>query len=188
MPNKFFSPKIKKDGDSMQDLKIHDDVSNFKVRNDSGTAIPTKVSINGLNVRCRAIDYHADIESVPTCTVELVALGDIEVNHAAIRFSFTPHTITDAVKILRHELSQDTYLRKGFLESIKSALKDAPAGMGLPDVAQMVLDRLVGAELHVYKCSEDCVNCNVGQCRDTNGDGLADECRADHCPAGNDMI
>ena len=31
-----------------------------------------------------------------------------------------------------------------WLASIESALKDAPVGMGLYDVARMVLDRLVG--------------------------------------------
>ena len=135
-------------GDSTQDLKIHDDISTFKVRNDSGTAIPTKVSINGLDVRCRSIDYHADVESVPICSVELVALGDIEVVHAAIRFSFTPHTVTDAVKILRHELLQDTYLRKGFLESIGSAIDDMARDKcdSGTDPAEYMLDRLVGVE------------------------------------------
>ena len=135
-------------GDSAQDLKIHDDISSFKVRNDSGTTIPTKVSINGLDVRCRSIDYHADIESVPTCTVELAALGDIEVNHADIRFSFTPHTVTDAVKILRHELSQDTYLRKSFLASIGSAIDDMTQNKcdSSTDPAEYILNRLIGEE------------------------------------------
>lgn len=136
----------------MQDLKIKDDAVNFKVRNDSGTTIPTKVSINGIDVRCRSIDYHADIESVPTCTVELLTLGDIEVNHADILFRFTPDTVENAIKILRHELMVRGDLYDSFAASIESSVREQ--GLQLPfqptrEVAEKILDRVIGVESNV---------------------------------------
>ena len=134
----------------MQDLKIHDDTAKLMVRNDTGTAIPTKVSINGLDVRCRSVHYYADTETVPTCAVELLALGDIEVNHADILFRFTPNTVEDAVKILHHELLERGYLYDSFAASIESSVKEQGL-QGLPfqptrEIARMILDRVVGDE------------------------------------------
>lgn len=133
----------------MQDLNIKDDVVDFKVRNDSGKIIPTKVSINGLDVRCRSVHYYADTEMIPTCTVELLTLGDIEVNHADILFRFTPDTVEDAVKILRHELLKHGELYDSFVASIESSVKDQ--FLVLPfqptrEVAEKILDRVIGEE------------------------------------------
>lgn len=60
------------------------------------------------------------------------------------RDASSSYTVTDAVKILRHELLQDPELRKGFLASIESALKDAPADIGLYDMAEKILERITG--------------------------------------------
>ena len=134
----------------MQDLKIHDEIADFKVRNNSGTTIPTKVSINGTEMRCRSIDYHVDLETIPVCTVELLAFGDIEVNHADILFRFTPDTVEDAVKILRNELLRHGDLYSAFVASIESSVKEQKL-QGLPfqptrEIAEKILDRVIGKE------------------------------------------
>lgn len=117
-----------------------------KIINKNGKLIPTEVSIDGQPVRARSIDYHASLVSAPVVTLELPSLVDIEVNHAEIQFRFTPETITDAVKILRHELLNDTDLYAGFKASIKSALDEAKPYMDEENLAKAVLDRLIGEE------------------------------------------
>ena len=47
---------------------------------------------------------------------EIDMLGDV-------RFSFTPHTIEKAVKVLRNELLKIGDIYKGFLSSMESAVR-----------------------------------------------------------------
>ena len=115
-----------------------------KVFNNNGNIIPTHVEVDGKPLRCRKINYHADLKSVPTFTFEVQALSDIEVNHAEICFKFHPETLTDALKILRHELMQhgDTY--NGFIASIESALNESKPYVRENNLAKAVLDRIIG--------------------------------------------
>lgn len=120
-----------------------------KIRNDSGKVIPTTyISIDGVPIRCRSVDYHADVDSVPEFTLGLAALTDIEVNDADIRFRFTPETVTDAVKVLRNALLTDKELWDGFIASISSAIDDMEKHKIGESVspAEYILDRLVGVE------------------------------------------
>lgn len=115
-----------------------------KVFNNNGKIVPTHVEIDGKPLRCRAIDYHSDMNTVPTFTFEVPALSDIEVNHAEICFKFHPETVTDAVKILRYELMLNGEVYGGFLESIKSAMNDMENGIDIEDAAKVILSRIIG--------------------------------------------
>lgn len=116
-----------------------------KVFNDNGNIIPTHIEIDGKTLKkCRSIDYHADADSVPTFTFEVMALSDIEVNHADICFKFYPETVVEAVKILRHELMQHGDVYNGFACSIESALKEAKPYTKEIDLARAILDRIIG--------------------------------------------
>lgn len=117
-----------------------------KVFNNNGKIIPTHVEIDGKPLRCRSIDYHADHESFPMFVFEVSALSDIEVNHADIRFKFHPETVTDAVKILRHELMRHNEIYYGFMGSIKSALNDMDDGISIDDSAEAILRRIIGVD------------------------------------------
>lgn len=117
-----------------------------KVFNDNGNIIPTHIEIDGKTLKkCRSIDYHADADSVPTFTFEVMALSDIEVNHADIFFKFHPQTVEESVKILRHELMQHGDVYNGFVCSIESALKEAKPYTKEIDLARAILDRIIGA-------------------------------------------
>ena len=115
-----------------------------KVFNNNGNIIPTHVEIDGKPLRCRSIDYHAEVDCIPAFTFEVFAMSDIEANHADIRFKFHPETVTDAVKILRHELMQhgDTY--NGFISSIESALNESKPYVRENNLAKAILDRIIG--------------------------------------------
>ena len=132
-----------------------------KVFNDTGKVTPTHIEIDGNPIRCSSVDYHVDLESIPKFTFEIAALTDIEVNHAGIQFRFTPQTVVDAVKILRHELMNDEVLRSGFTCSIASALKEfqnEKCEYGIcvepydPDeLAETVLRRIIGGNDTCFK-------------------------------------
>ena len=117
-----------------------------KVFNNNGNIVPTHVEIDGKPLRCRSIDYHAEADHIPTFAFEVIALSDIEVNHAGICFKFHPETVTDAVKILRHELIQhgDTY--NGFISSIESALNESKPYVRENNLAKAILDRIIGVD------------------------------------------
>lgn len=116
-----------------------------KVFNNNGNIIPTHVEIDGKPLRCRSIDYHAEVDCIPTFTFEVLALPDIEVNHADIRFKFHPWTVVEAVKILRHELMLHGEVYEGFLGSIKSALNDMNGDTSsINKAAEKILGRIIG--------------------------------------------
>lgn len=116
-----------------------------KVFNDSEKVIPTNVEIDGKPMPCRSIDYHVDIDTVPVFTFEVMALSDLEVNHADICFKYHPETVVEAVKILRHELMQHGDVYNGFACSIESALKEAKPYTKEIDLARAVMNRIIGA-------------------------------------------
>ncbi len=55
-------------------------------------------------------------------------------------------TIQQAVTIVRDELLKHGDLYDGFCASISSTLKEIPSGMGLYDVAEKILDGMIGEE------------------------------------------
>lgn len=115
-----------------------------KLFNKNGKIDTTHVEIDGRPMRCRTIDYHAEPGLVPTFTFEVMALSDIEVNHADICFKFHPETVTDAVKVLRSELMQHGDVYNGFAYSIESSLNEAKPYTKERDLARAILDRIIG--------------------------------------------
>lgn len=53
-------------------------------------------------------------------------------------------TIQQAVTVVRDELLKHGDLYNGFRASISGTLKEIPTGMGLYDVAEKILDGLIG--------------------------------------------
>lgn len=53
-------------------------------------------------------------------------------------------TVQQAVTVIRDELLKHGDLYDGFRASISSTLKEIPTGMGLYDVAEKILDGLIG--------------------------------------------
>lgn len=115
-----------------------------KVFNNNGNVVPTHVEIDGKPLRCRSIDYHAEADYIPTFAFEVMALSDIEVNHADICFKYHPESVEESVKILRHELMLHGEVYGGFLESIKSALHDIGDETDITGAAKLILSRIIG--------------------------------------------
>lgn len=55
-------------------------------------------------------------------------------------------TVQQAVTVVGNELLKHGDLYDGFLASISSTLKEIPVGTGLYDVAEKILDGLIGEE------------------------------------------
>lgn len=112
----------------------------------SDNSYKTHAFIDDIEISNKAtgIRFEQNAGEVPTFTFETVGLPDIEIENADIRFRFTPETIEDAAKVIRHSLSTDRELYDAFVASISSALKEVPTGAGLYDAAKSVADRIIG--------------------------------------------
>lgn len=118
----------------MQTVKIH-----------SNENLLTKIYVGKSEIKkVRSVEFNQSVDTVPAFTFETLGFPDIEIDNPDIRFRFTPETVTDAVKVLRHSLIADKELYNAFVASIASALKEIPAGTGLYDVAEAVADRIIG--------------------------------------------
>lgn len=96
-------------------------------------------------MRCIGIEYTQYAGEVPQCVLEMPCLPDLDIL-ANLQFQFTPKTIQEATKVLRHSLITDAVLYDAFRASIESALKEIPTGTGLYDVAKAIADRIIGEE------------------------------------------
>ncbi len=105
---------------------------------------PTQILIDGQPLKAVSAKFQQSVDTVPICEIEIHALPDIE-SLARIQFQFMPQTIQDASKVLRHSLTTDKELYNAFLSSISSALKEIPEGTGIYDIAEVIADRIIGA-------------------------------------------
>lgn len=116
------------------------------IKNKTGDSyFPTCIFIDKHPIKAVSVNFNQSVDTVPTCEIEIRALPDIEAL-ADIQFRFTPQTIQEATKILRHSIMMDKDLYNAFIASIASALKEIPAGTGLYDAAKAVADRIIGDE------------------------------------------
>ena len=110
----------------------------------------TKCLIDGKTIpRVKSVDFHVSVDEVPTFSLELMAEPDIQME-ALTQISFTSKSITDAISVLRHELSQHGEIYRGFKASLKSALEHYNY-CGLPfepeeEIAEKILNFMIGEE------------------------------------------
>lgn len=82
-----------------------------KIWNDTtGLATPTHVSIDGNQLKgVRSIEYRADIDGLPTITLELYSLmnSGIDIDNVELRLKFHPQTIDEAIYVLEKEFGLD---------------------------------------------------------------------------------
>lgn len=99
------------------------DMPKVKIVNKRAGWMGTKCYINELKLEgVTSVDFHVGINEVPTFNFEMHGIPDIDML-ADVRFSFTPKTVDEAVKVLRNELLKHGDLYNGFLASIQSAIK-----------------------------------------------------------------
>ncbi|MDO5540602.1 MAG: hypothetical protein Q4F83_11125 [Eubacteriales bacterium] len=117
-----------------------------KVVNPGDDWLGTEYYINDQKIeRVRAVDFRVAVDEVPIFVFETMGLPDIDMP-GDIRFTFTPQTVTEAVKVLRNELLKHGDLYDGFLASIKLALNEAKSYTSEHNLAAAALDRIIGDE------------------------------------------
>lgn len=130
-----------------------------KVVNPGDGWLGTGFYINNQKINyVKAVDFHVAVDEVPTFVFEIMGLPTIDMS-GDIQFSFTPHTVTEAVKILQNELLKHGDLYDGFLASMRSAIDDKfwesrntdgySCDIGDEDfseAAELMLKRLIGEE------------------------------------------
>lgn len=120
-----------------------------RVANPNNDWLGTECYINGQKInRVKSVDFRAAVDEVPMFTFETMGLPDIDM-FGDIRFSFTPETVEEAVKVLRNELLKHGALYDGFLASGISAIEEDELLNGvIEDYAEpaviAVLDRIIG--------------------------------------------
>lgn len=96
--------------------------------------------------RVRSVEFNQSVDMAPTFTFETLGLPNIEIDNPDIRFRFTPETVTDAVKVLRHSLLTDKELYNALAASIESAIKELPPRIDRERVARRIANRIIGRE------------------------------------------
>lgn len=110
----------------------------------------TKCVVYGKEIpRVKSVDFHVTVDEVPTFEFEMFGLPDIEME-SEVKFSYTPQSIEDAVRILRRELLTHGEVYNGFKASLKTAVEKY-CTCGLPfepeeETAGKILDFMIGEE------------------------------------------
>lgn len=129
----------------------------IKMVNIGNDFLKTECYINDRKLeRVVAANFYVSTGEIPTFDFEVMGMPDIDVL-ADVRFSFTPKTVDEAVKVLRNELLKHGDLYNGFLASIKSALKNldykkrASGGLDISEdeyteISESILKFIIGEE------------------------------------------
>lgn len=96
--------------------------------------------------KATSIYFEQNAGEVPIFTFETVNLPNIEIENANIRFRFTPETIEDSMKVIRHSLLADKVLYNALAASIESAIKEFPPHIDRECAARRIADRIIGRE------------------------------------------
>lgn len=110
----------------------------------------TKIFVGDSEIkRVRNVEFSQSFDTVPCFTFETMGFPDIEIDNADIRFKFTPETVADAAKVIRHSFFTDNELYNAFVTSIESAIHDNGVVCDLGDqhnLAVEIADRIIGRE------------------------------------------
>ena len=121
-------------------------LANVTIEQDKRDNITHKVIVNGREIqRVSHIDFNFDVSEVPQVNVGIAGGFDFE-GMADIHFDYYPYTVKESCKILRDELLKHGDLYRAFSSSIYSALHDLKEFSWADEVADIILDRLIGDE------------------------------------------
>lgn len=114
----------------------------------SDDSFRTHVFIDNVEISNKAtsIRFEQNAGEVPVFTFETVRLPNIEIENADIRFRFTPETIEDSARIIRHSFLADKTLYDAFVASIESTLLEMPSRIDIQCMAKRIADRIIGRE------------------------------------------
>lgn len=120
-----------------------------KVVNPNQTWLGTEYYINNQKItRVQSVDFHVAVNEIPTFDFEMDGITDIDM-FGDVRFSFTPKTVEEAVKVLQNELMKHGDFYNGFLESIERSVKEQQPSLPYRNskcISEEILKRIIGEE------------------------------------------
>lgn len=112
--------------------------------------IATRVFIGDNHVEgVTSVSFEQSAGELPVFTFETHNYPNIEIDNVDIRFRFTPETVTDATKVIRHTYETDADFRNAFIASIESAIYDDGTVCDISDqhnLAVEIANRIIGVE------------------------------------------
>lgn len=133
------------------------DIPRVKIVNERKSWIGTQCYINDKKIdMVKAVDFRVAVNEVPTFCFEMTGFPEIDMS-GDIRFSFTPKTVEESVKVLRNELLKHGEIYNAFRDSIQSVLKPKEryigggefmvyAESGSSNLPEKILSRIIGEE------------------------------------------
>lgn len=120
---------------------MRNDVRINKSADDTGVI----VELNDNPVKCKSVTVNAAVGRSPVVNLELIPwTADILLTDADVYVSMDPKTVKEANIILCHELMTHGDYFYGFKASIESALTECTEITNVSDLAEFIIDRLVG--------------------------------------------
>lgn len=121
-------------------------IPRVKVVNPNESWLGTECYIDGNKVNnVKSVDFHVGIDEIPCFKFYTNGLPDIDMS-GEVKFSFVPSTVKIASIVLRKEFRENHESMNALVDSIESALKDAPEETYSRDLALMIAKRIVGLE------------------------------------------
>ena len=121
-------------------------IPRVKVVNPNESWLGTECFIDGNKVNnVRSIDFRVAVDEVPQFTFETLGLPEIDMP-GTVQFSFTPETVQQAAVVLQNEFKRNAESMGALIESIESAINDAPEETWKHDLAVLIAHRIVGLE------------------------------------------
>lgn len=121
-------------------------IPRVKVANPNESLRGTECYIDGNKVNnVKSVDFRVAVDEVPQFTFKTLGLPDIDM-YGEVKFSFVPSTVKIASIVLRKEFRENHESMNALVDSIESALKDAPEEIDSRDLALMIAKRIVGLE------------------------------------------
>lgn len=87
-------------------------------------------------------------DRIPRFGIEMYGVPDIDLE-GRVDFSFSPQTVEEAAKVMRHSFMTDKDLYNALLEGIESSLRESTVEWGnwrYTETARKIADRLIGKE------------------------------------------
>lgn len=124
------------------------------INKNPGGAIHTFVDGEELN-GIRAINFDVEAKDRnPKFEIEIQGIPDIDLD-GRIDFPFSPRTVEEAAKVLRHTLITNNDLYNGLVASIESAIRESTVvweEWEYTETARRIADRIVGKGGIKYVC------------------------------------
>lgn len=119
-------------------------LANVRIEQDKENEHIHRVFVDGKQIeKITHIDFEINPFEVPEVNVETMGGIDFE-GQAEVNFMNDPFTVQNACKILLDELQKHKELYDGFKASITSAIKDAPNYTPTEEIAERILNRMIG--------------------------------------------